>query len=254
MVLKIKLRRGTIQKLEASIRGGAQAVSKQLHRVIRDETIKWAKGLIRAIETDSRFTELKSDTDLRGVLGMPRKQFRRGSDTDADDLIGLLNTFKITSNAGLRSKKVSVKFPSVQSLENQLVRSFTTITNKGSVISGATQSWFRWWEFGDQGEITSLTILRRTIGKLKQARGKGQSRSRANLTRLINKKSRSGAALQIANRPADSNSHITGRGLVTEKYKNFAKIFPARVGKKVKQYFINNRARIQRLFVRARTR
>jgi len=251
--LKIRLRPGTLRRLEASIRGGAKAVSNQLFQVITAESNKWAQSLIKAIESDSRFSELKSDDDLRGQLGMARTQFKKGGDTDAEDLITLLRGYSVKSSTTGRSKKLNIKFPSLSILEQRLVRSLSSISDKGAVSSGPLQSWFRWWEFGDQGEITSLTVLRRTIGKLKQAQGRGQSKSRSALAKLISRKSRSGTALQITSLPADGTSHISGRGLISDKYRKFAKIFPARLGKKVKAYQRNNRTRIQKLFAQART-
>ena len=250
--LKIKLKPGTIRRLEASIRSGSKAVSAQLFNVIIDESNKWALSLIKAIESDSRFKELVSDDDLRGQLGMPRNQFRSGSDTDAEDLIILLRGYSVKSSSTSRSRKVNVKFPSLSVLEERLVRSLSSISNKGAVTSGPLQSWFRWWEFGDQGEITSLTVLRRTIGKLKQAQGRGQSKSRSALIKLIAKKSRSGTALQITSLPADGTSHIASRGLISDKYRRFGKIFPARIGKKVNSFIRNNRTKIQRLFAQTK--
>ena len=188
--LKIRLKPGTLQRLEASIRVGARTVSGQLIKVIKKESNNWARDLIKAIESDNRFKALQTDGDLRGQLGMARSQFRSGSDTDANDLITLLRGYSVKSSATGRSKKVNIKFPSLSVLEDRLVRSLSSISDKGAVSGGPLQSWFRWWEFGDQGEITSLTVLRRTIGKLKQAQGRGQSKSRSALSKLIAKKSR----------------------------------------------------------------
>jgi len=253
MAINVKLKAGTIRKLETAIRSGSRAFAGTLQTVILNETNKWAQGLIKAIEKDSRFSELKSSEDLRGQLGMARRQFKRGSDTDADDLIRLLHTYQIKSKKGLRTKSINVKFPSLNILEDRLVRSLSSINSKGIVLPGPPQSWFRWWEFGDQGEITSLTVLRRTIGKLAQTQGRGQTKGRSKLLQAMQERSRSGAALQVKSRPAGADSHIFARGLISEKYKNFGKIFPATIGKKVQQYIRNNKTRIKKLFTQVRT-
>jgi hypothetical protein len=254
MAVRIKLQRGALRKLEASLRAGGRALTEQLHKVLIDDVHKWAKGIIRAIESDSRFNELRTSEDLRGVLGMPLKRFRKGGDTDADDLIKLLHTYRVTSSATLLSKKINVVFPTIKNLEEELVRSLSTIDDKGVVTAGPRKSWFSWWEFGDRGEITSLTVLRRTVGKLAAAKGSGQTKGRSNLLRLIRDRSRSGAALQIAGIPANASSRVEARGLVGEKYRNFAKIFPARMGKTMRNYVRRNKTKVVRLFTRARIR
>jgi len=248
MALRFKIQRGNFKKLEGAIRSGGQGLSKELKIVIKKDMNKWAKGLIKAVQSDPRFTELTSDPDLRGKLGMPKQSFRKGSDTDAEDLIKLLNTFRITETRSGRARTLKVLFPSIDKLEENLTRNLSKIRG-GKVTSGPTQSWFRWWEFGDRGEITSLTVLRKTISKIASRSGRGINRARLN--NLITNRSRSGSAVQLR-LPKSAGGGIAGRGLISNKYRNFRKIFPARIGKVVKGFVRSNNVRIAKLFTTTR--
>ena len=116
---------------------------------------------------------------------------------------------------------------------------------------GSQQSWFRWWEYGDRGEITTLTVMRRTIARI--ARGQSnKSKNRASLSRIISDRSRSGHAIQLRKIPAGPGGGVIGRGLIQDKYTNFGKIYPARVGRLVKAWTKANQSLIRRLFSRIR--
>lgn len=248
MALRFKVK--DTRKLETTLRGGSKRVSDALFQVVKDDAHKFAKGLINSVEQDSRFNELRTSDDLRGVLGMPKPAFRQGADTDAEDLIRILKTYEVIGTRNARYKTVRIVFPTLQQLEEKLTRSLSTI-QKGVAIPGPQQSWFRWWEFGDRGEITSLTVMRRTIARI--ARGQSnKSKSRSKLARIISERSRSGSAIQLPNIPAGPGGGVQGRSLIQDKYRNFAKIYPARAGRLVKTWARNNQSLIGRLFSRAR--
>ena len=253
MALKIRGNPNNLRKLEASVRAGTRTLQSELLGVVQKSVDRWAQGLIKAIESDQRFSELRSDPDLRGALGMAKQQFRKGSDTDAEDLIAQLRTYKLKTSRSIRFRKVNVKFPTLAQLEKKLTRNLSTISATGGVKVGPRQSWFRWWEFGDRGEITSLTVLRKNIGRI-AVNSKGSSRSRDKLLKLIQTKSRSGSALQLNSLPAGASTGITGRNLVTEKYEAFARVFPARLGKAVNDYVRRNSTKISKFYTRATVR
>lgn len=234
MALRFKVK--DTRKLETTLRGGSKRVSDALFQVVKDDAHKFAKGLINSVEQDSRFNELRTSDDLRGVLGMPKPAFRQGADTDAEDLIRILKTYEVIGTRNARYKTVRIVFPTLQQLEEKLTRSLSTI-QKGVAIPGPQQSWFRWWEFGDQGEIDTLTVFKRTVSAVASRRGT----SRITLNQLIENRSRSGQAIQLIGRLGGANSGIVGRGLIGKVYEDFGRILPAQVSNVLRKFVRNNR-------------
>ena len=243
MVLKFRVLNAT--QLEASIRTGAKAYSKAVFKEIEKATRKWSEDLIRSIEKDSKFSELKNSTELRGQLGLAVPEFRSGGDTDADHLIRELNTYKLTKVVNNKVQKIAVRFPTLNELEVRLTRSLSRVS-KGTVSPGPTQSWFRWWEFGDRGEIDTLTVTRSTLGRA--TRG---GTSRKTIQDLIKERSRSRAAIQIPSLPSIGVT-ISGRSLIRSKYDAFARIFPAAMSKALRRFVRGPGKNVNKFFVRAR--
>ena len=88
MALRFKLK--DTRRLETTLRGGSKQFTDALFKVVVDDAHKFAAGLVKSIQQDSRYNELVNDGDLRGVLGMPKQAYRQGGDTDAEDLIRML--------------------------------------------------------------------------------------------------------------------------------------------------------------------
>ena len=221
-----------LQQFEAQIKSGAKRLSRKTFEALEKDALKFFKGVPKAVENSLGFQELKSNEDLRGKLGLARPALRSGGDTDANDLIKLLQNIKVSRSATGRKRKIKVGFLSLQRLEEELTHQLSVV-EKGSVRAGPRTSWFRWWEFGDRGEITSLTVLRKTVSKLAR---KSNAASRSNLLQIIRDRSRSGAAIQLASRAPDENSTIVARNVVGQVYGRFAKIFPARMGKTLRAF------------------
>jgi hypothetical protein len=229
MVLEFKLR--NVRQLEARIRAGAREYAGVLFKDIEKEAESFANSVVRAIITDGRFAELQSDPTLRGQLGMPRPELQLGGDTDADDLASLIRDFRIRTVLTSRTQNISISFPTIQELELKLTRSLSKV-DKSNVIPGPQQSWFRWWEFGDRGEIGSLTVTKSIIGA---AVTRTESGNRKTLSDLISERSRSGFGIQLPKVPAVGIT-IIARGLIRDVYDRFGRVFPARMNKALRRF------------------
>ena len=203
-------------------------VEKELQRV--------ANRIIETISSSEEYRRLQSDPILRGKLGLARQGLKTGGDTDAEDLLKELSNFKITRTRRFTVREFTLTMPTLRDLEEKLTHRLTRRIG-GSFTGGPSQSWFRWWEFGDQGEIDTLTIFKR--GSQSAARRSGINT--VTLSRLIDEQSRSGFAIQSFNKPADLNSSITGSNLIGRTYGNFAQVLPATVGKVLQRFARNNR-------------
>ena len=123
----------------------------------------------------------------------------------------------------------------------------------GALQRGPRQSWFRWWEFGDRGEIDTLTVLRTNISQMASQGTRGNSQSRKKLLEIIDKKSRSGFAIQLRNKAPGGSSHISPAGLIQEVYRNYGRIFPARMGKTLTN-FLRRSGGVGKFFARSNFR
>ncbi len=232
--LRFKIRNA--KKLEARIAVAARNYANAAFNAIEKELEKTGARIIRRIENSEEYRQLVSDPILRGKLGLAAPGRKSGGDTDAPDLIRALGNFKVTRNRAFNTRRFRLEMPSLQDLEQQLTHRLTTF-GRGAFLPGPIQSWFRWWEFGDRGEIDTLTVFQRS-----SAAAAGRLRtSRVSLNRLIAERSRSGSAIQIASEPANDASSITGSNLIGRTYANFGRILPAQLGKVLRQFTRNNK-------------
>jgi hypothetical protein len=242
------LRITNLREFEARLSGGVKNLSRKTFNEVKKEARTFLSGLATNVENTPDYNKLRNDSELRGKLGLAVPGKKTGGDTDAEDLIELLRRFQVrTKNTG-RSRQFRITFPSIDELEKKLTHSLSRL-DKGRVIHGPRSSWFRWWEFGDRGEIRSLTVLRKTVNKLVSRSG-GKDVSRASLLDIIRQRSRSNEALQIPNRRADENSSIRPTGLIRKVYSNFARVFPARMGKVLRRIVTANGGRAEKFFAR----
>jgi len=216
-----------------------QASMDNLSSNVFDSLVKDAKklfdGVARQVENSPEYKELRNSDKLRGQLGLAKPANKFGSDTDAEDLLQELKDFSLNVVSTKSIRRLTVQFKPLEELERILQHNLSSITDTGISI-GPRVSWFRWWEFGDRGEITTLTITAANISKsIQRQKQKGQGTvSRQKLLDLITARSRSGSALQLPSLPADADSHIFGRSRIQQTYANYLKIFPARMGKTLK--------------------
>jgi len=241
MALKFKVK--DIQKLEATLKSGLLGFSKEIANEVRKDMKKMGEQIVDKVESSPQYIQLKTDEALRGKLGLAKPTLRVGGDTDAEDLIRLLSGFEVKSSFGKFFKKITLAFPTLLELERKLTHSFTKVDG-GRVIRGPQHSWFRWWEFGDRGEITTFTLLK--SGVMAQARR--SKRSKDKILDIIATKTRTGFAIQLPSLPPGPNSSIDGANLIQTIYQNYARIFPARIGKVVKRVARKNGGRLSRFF------
>lgn len=232
--LKFSIRNA--KQLEASLVIAAKNYANAAFDAIEKELKTLGNNIIRRVESSEEYRKLLTDPTIRGKLGLARQGLKTGSDTDAEDLIKELKSFTVTRRRSFNTRNFSFKMPTLQELESRLTHRLTKNIG-GSFAPGRLQSWFRWWEFGDNGEIDTLTLFRR--GSAAAARRLGINNM--NINQLINARSRSGSALQIISQPADGNSSIVGNNLIGNIYQNFGQIFPAQVGKALRRFTRNNK-------------
>jgi hypothetical protein len=240
-----------LKAFEARLSGGVENLSKATFKAVKKDAEKFLGGLADNVANTPEFKELQSDAETRGKLGLAVKSKKTGGDTDAPDLIKLLRKFKVRTRSIKGGRKFTVTFPSIQELEEKLTHNLSKVKD-GVVLRGPTTSWFRWWEHGDRGEIDSLTVLRKTISKIiSQKSGKPRNKaSRGSLLQIITDRSRSNEAIQLLNRQPDENSHISPTRLIQRTYSNFARVFPARMGKTLKKIVSQNNGRAEKFFAR----
>jgi len=244
----VRLHVTNLNQFSALLTSGATKLAKEVHKDLSKDAEKFFRGVAGSVGRSSEYQDLKFNENLRGKLGLATKALRTGGDTDAEDLLNLLRKLKISHRKTAGRNVVRFSLPTLQFLEKKLTHRFTKV-DKGSIKSGPTHSWFRWWEFGDRGEITSLIILRQTIAKLVSRTSK-RKKSKTALLQILKERSRSGSAIQITNRSPDHNSSIAGTHRIGTTYSNFARIFPARMGKSLKRFVQKNGGRAERLFAR----
>ena len=244
----VRLRIKNLDAFAAQIQAGAKNLAKETFRELSKDAEKFFRGVSASVENSKAYQDLKLNSKLRGKLGLATKALRVGGDTDAKDLLIELRKLKIQRTKTGRSRKFKVSLPSLAHLEKKLTHSRTTV-DKGSIKSGPIFSWFRWWEFGDRGEINSLTILRQTISKLVSKSAKNK-KSRTALLQILKNRSRSGSAIQIRDRSPDQNSSIQATGLVGKTYDNFARIFPAVMAKSLRRLIRKHGGRAEKLFAK----
>jgi hypothetical protein len=240
-----------LKDFEARLSGGVENLSKKTFKAVKKDAEVFLGGLADSVANSSDFKELKSDSELRGKLGLATSAKKTGGDTDAENLIIQLRKFKVRTRSVKGGRKFTVTFPSIQELEDKLTHNLSKVKD-GTIRRGPTVSWFRWWEHGDRGEIDSLTILRKTVSKLisKKSGKPRNSASRGSLLDIITKRSRSNEAIQLLNRQPDENSSIAPTRLVQRTYANFARVFPARMGKTLKKIVLENNGRAEKFFAR----
>ncbi len=240
-----------LRQFEARLSGGVENLSKATFKLVKKEAEKFLSGLPDNVAASTEYQRLSRDSELRGKLGLAIASRKSGGDTDAEHLITLLRKFKKRTKLSRASRQFRITFPSLDELEEKLVHTFSSI-DKGVVRSGPKASWFRWWEFGDRGEINSLIILRRTISKLivKKTGSQKQQKSRSQLLDIISQRSRSNQAIQLEGRRPDENSSIVATGLIQKTYANFSRVFPARMGKVLRRLILQNGGRAERFFAR----
>lgn len=247
----VRLKITNLREFEARLSAGAQNLSNATFKHLRKEAQKFYNSLAGNVEKSSAYQRLRSDEQLRGQLGLAIPSRKYGSDTDAENLIELLRKFKTKTSKTRTSKKFTIVFPTLEQLEQRLTHNLTRVRG-GRIIRGQRASWFRWWEFGDRGEIQTLTVTRRNIAKmLKTKSGKStQTKSRTQLLEIIRDRSRSAAAIQLRDRSPDENTSIQGAGLIRQTYANYARIFPARMGLAMRRFVGKNNGRAEKFFAR----
>ena len=247
----VKLRITNLPEFEARLSGGVKNLTNATFKEVKKDAAKFFGGLADNVAQTTEYKRLASDSELRGKLGLAIASRKSGGDTDAPDLIASLSKFKIKVTSNGSTRKFNVVFPSLQELEDKLTHNLSKI-NKGVITRGRKASWFRWWEHGDRGEINSLTVLRKTISKIVSNKsGKSKNKkSRTQLLELLSKRSRSNEAIQLRNLRPDENSHISPTKRIQTTYANFARIFPARMGKTLKKIVARNGGRAEKFFAR----
>lgn len=224
------------KQLEATIALTARNYANAAFSAVEKQLAKTGERIVRRVESSHEYRELLTSPTLRGKLGLATRANKLGGDTDAEDLIKELQNFTISRNRSPSARRFTLKMPTVLDLENRLTHRLTKFEN-GRFLLGPIQSWFRWWEFGDQGEIDTLTVFKRTVSAVASRRGT----SRITLNQLIENRSRSGQAIQLIGRLGGANSGIVGRGLIGKVYEDFGRILPAQVSNVLRKFVRNNR-------------
>jgi hypothetical protein len=245
------LRITNLNRFESELKVGMENMSANIFKELTKDAEKLFGGVAKQIESSAEFKDLNSGEKIRGQLGLASESNKLGSDTDAKDLITLVNAFKIDVIVTKGTKRFTVRYPTLDELERNLTHAWTRITPTGVDI-GPRVSWFRWWEFGDRGEVSSLTLTAANISKAVKIKinQKRSVASKEKLLDLIIDRSRSGLAIQLTRLPPDAGSHIIGRNRVQQTYSNFLKIFPARMGKVLKSLIARNGGVANNLFTR----
>lgn len=231
-----------IKGLELEIRSGLNNTFKALFKELEKDIQNFGKSVVKAVANSPEFAELMTDPILRAQLGMPRKTFRLGSDTDGEDLLEELAKFIYKSNVTGRTKQINITFPTLKQLEDKLQRNLSKI-GKNSFKPGPRQSWFKWWEYGNSADAEGFTLTLRNLSRI-------NPRKARNINDIIRERSRSGFGLQVDS--VNSVTVIEGRHLISKIYSNYGQIFPAYIATRVKRFFNNNRY-VGRFFSRGRT-
>jgi len=113
----VRLRITNLSQFEAQMKTGGNELSKAAFRAVSKEAEKFIGGVPAAVERSQKFQQLKSDEDLRGKLGLAKPAFRRGADTDADDLIKLLRKKRVKRKNARTEKRISISLPSIPQLQ-----------------------------------------------------------------------------------------------------------------------------------------
>jgi hypothetical protein len=224
--LKIKLR--DVRGFEAEIAGGIRRMTRGAMDAIQADAQKLVQSVINRISRSSEYNALLNDERVRGLIGFPLQARSKGGDTTPEDLIKLLQETKVQRSKGVIARRLLIQFPSIRELIDKLVINLSVVEG-GTIKPGRTQSWFRWWEFGNSQDVDSLTVFRSSASAVKNV-------SRRSLTALINKRSRGGEAIQLVNQSPNHNSFLTPALVVSQAYDNFARVYPARVGNIVRNF------------------
>jgi hypothetical protein len=243
------LRITNLTQFEVQLKTTVKNISNNVFEALAADAKKLFQGIPDNVQASAEFQELATDEELRGKLGMPNEANKLGSDTDASDLILMLRQFKTVKHKSTANYRLEFKFPSLVEFEDGLIRSLSRFRS-GRIQPGPHQSWFKWWEFGDKGEITTLTVSQRNIDALLGRLKNPGSNDRARLLNILRKGSRSGFAMQAIEQEADGNSKIIGRGLIGRTYQNYIRIFPARMGKTLKKLVLATGGRAEKLAIR----
>ncbi len=224
-----------LREFEARFTSLVGALSAGAVSAMEQEALKFYKGIAKKVENSAGYKQLMTNQDLRGTLGMPAPGKRFGSDTDGPQLLEILRKFKSRrlDIKGGRHRRFAIRFPSLGELEKSLTRNLSRVEG-GLPKPGIRQSWFRWWEFGDGGEMEGQTILKSNLAAFAKKRSK-KTKGKRNLLKLIREKSRSGYALQLAASGGVSRG-LQGAGVVTRIYAEFAQKFQPHMARAVKKF------------------
>lgn len=239
--LQVKLR--DVKKFEAEVAGGIRRMTAGAMAAIEADAKKLVQSVIKRISGSPEYRALLTDERVQGIIGFPKPSLARGGDTSPEDLIRLLSQTKVQRSRGVITRRLLIQFPSINELIDQLVINLS-IVDKGELKPGRTQSWFRWWEFGNAADVDSLTVFRQSSA--------GAGVDRRTLTQLITERSRSGEAIQLTSRGPNQNSIIAPNLLISKTYDNFARIYPARVGKIISNFARETNTGKFRFFSRSR--
>ena len=241
-----------IREFEARFTSLVGALSAGAVNAMEQEAIKFYKGIAKKVEKSAGYKKLMNDQDLRGILGMPAPGKRFGSDTDGPQLLAILRKFnsRRLDIKGGRHRRFAIRFPSMQWLEQTLTRNLSKVEG-GIPQPGRRASWFRWWEFGDSGEMEGRTILKSNLASFARKRSK-KTKGKRNLLKLIREKSRSGYALQLT-QGGNTSQGLQGAGVITDIYAEFAQKFQPHMARAVKKY-VGKANKNKRFFAQVTTR
>lgn len=228
-----------LPQFEAQLNAKMKDVSSNVFDTLSVEAQKLFQRIPQNIAQSPEFQDLKTGEKIRGQLGLALPGRKGGGDTDAEDLLNILKEYKVIKSKSSGVRKLSITFPDLSVFESRLLHNLSSI-KRGQFMPGSRVSWFRWWEFGDRGEIDSLTITPANASILTRSNFRRVS-SESSILAMIKKLSRSGFALQSTAFDADASSHILGRGLIGRTYANYLRIFPAHMSRAIKQYVVNAR-------------
>lgn len=237
------LRITNLPQFEAQLQSNIGLVSSKVSQVLTEEALAFFNKLPETVADSKEFLELQRSEELRGKLGLAAPGRGAGSDTGPEDLLNILRQYKVVKTRGTGGprfassiRKLSIIFPSINEFEEKLIHNLSRF-RRGAFTPGQTVSWFRWWEFGDQGEIDTLTVTPQNAGVVANrfSRTTGVDR----VLNAIKRVSRSGFAMQAVELEADGDSHIVGRGLISKVYADYLNRFPRHMAKVFRQFGIN---------------
>lgn len=224
-----------LKEFEATFTSSVKALSAGAVKAMEVEAVKHFKGIAKKVEKSTEYKKLMNDQDLRGILGMPAPGKGFGSDTDGPDLLRILSKFKVrrADIKGGKHRRFVIRFPSMQELEQTLTRNLSRLES-GIPKPSNRASWFRWWEFGDRGEMVGQTVLKSNLASFARKRSK-KTKGKRDLLKIIREKSRSGYGIQLTKNVRGSTG-LQGARLVTRIYADFATKFRGHMQKAVRAY------------------